>query len=493
MSAISEQAIRPLPQFNTQNLSNTAWAFAPLGVRDEPLLDAIAASSISNISALGERDLAALAWSVANLPLPNSPLLDAISSEVLRTMNEFAPRSLANISWAFANLGLGNEPLLTAIAAAAIAKISREAQEMPALPASLNPEALAKLEDLITNLNATVWALNHADQLAEDVDSAVHRLVVMLARRRDHELRERIRGSPPPAPPPLPPREVFLDQGADPEAPASIVLDLPDLCVVHKPPGWEVDCADVGTGILLSTYLQQRYSPQEAPLVHYEEHQFGMVHRLDRVSSGLLLVGKTFLGFHSLGWQLNTGRLEREYMVVAHGHFPPSLRLIDAKVFHLHAEGGRESQVLEQGKPSQTRVTTLGHYALRDHPDETFSIVVIQIITGRRHQIRTHLAHVGHPTVADGKYMSRERFVRDRQWCSRNFLHRYRLGFQDVDGTLLEAAALLPEDLRAALAHLVPCGPLSAVALTAWAGAGPPRPWSAYEGLPDSGEGGAEV
>merc|ERR1712008_255963 len=130
-----------------------------------------------------------------------------------------------------------------------------------------------------------------------------------MARKRDACLLERIRHTPPPLPPLLPSRQVFVEEGADPDVPASIIMDFTDLCVVHKPPGWEVDSADVGSGILLSTFLQRIYSPWVAPLVHYEEYQFGMVHRLDRVSSGLLLVGKTFSGYHCLVWQLNTGRL----------------------------------------------------------------------------------------------------------------------------------------------------------------------------------------
>mmetsp|Transcript_105967 Transcript_105967/g.341841 ORF Transcript_105967/g.341841 Transcript_105967/m.341841 type:complete len:304 (-) Transcript_105967:24-935(-) len=294
--------------------------------------------------------------------------------------------------------------------------------------------------------------------------------------------------APLPPPPLAPPLEVFLREGADPEAPPEVVLDLPELCVVHKPPGWEVDCADVGTGILLSEYLQRRYTPQAAPLVHCEEHQFGMVHRLDRVSSGLLLVGKTFVGFHSLGWQLNTGRLQREYVVVVHGWVPPDLRFINARVLHLHAEGGRESQVVDQGKPSQTKLTTLGHYSLRGHLEERLSLVAIQICTGRRHQIRTHLAHVGHPTVSDGKYMDRELFARDRQWCPRNFLHRYRLGFRSIDETEHEALAPLPCDLRTAIAHLEPVGHLSAVALTKWAAGDQPHAWATYEGLASGGD-----
>lgn len=212
----------------------------------------------------------------------------------------------------------------------------------------------------------------------------------------------------------MPPRRVFWEQGANPDVPPSILVDLPGLCVVHKPPGWEVDTEDVGSGIWLSAFLQQRFRPTEAPLVHYAEHQFGMLHRLDRVSSGLLLVGKTFCGFHWLNWQLNTGKLSREYVVLAHVLPDPRLLLVDAPVLHVHAEGQRESRVTEQGKPSQTELRVLGH--LRPKSPSLASggmgLFAIQIRTGRRHQIRAHLSFVGHPTAADGKYMLRRPWLR---------------------------------------------------------------------------------
>merc|ERR1712224_343255 len=172
------------------------------------------------------------------------------------------------------------------------------------------------------------------------------------------------------------------------------------------------------------------------------------------------------------------------YVVLVHGWVDVSLRLIDEKVLHVHAEGQKESTVTEQGKPSKTHLTTLGHYTLTHDETEKLSLTLIQIVTGRRHQIRTHLAHVGHPTVTDGKYMSREPFIRDKQWCCRNFLHRHRLGFCDSAGVPHDAVAPLPEDLRSALGSLVPAGPLSAAALEEWLEGRMPRAWSTYEGLP---------
>ena len=74
-----------------------------------------------------------------------------------------------------------------------------------------------------------------------------------------------------------------------------------------------------------------------------------------------------------------------------------------------------------RGRCVESYGMSLGHYTLRGHEEEKLSIVAIQICTGRRHQIRAHLKHIGHPTVADGKYMPREQFIRDKEGCERNF------------------------------------------------------------------------
>jgi len=338
-----------------------------------------------------------------------------------------------------------------------------------------------ELEDFATNLKALTWALYFAEELAADLDRALHSMLMDVASERDRVLTRQVVADPPSRPPSPETPEEMAAAGAD-ELPF-IVVDLPDMCVVHKAPGWEVDCADVGSGLLLSNYLRRYFSVHEAPLVHHAQHQFGMVHRLDRVSSGLLLIGKSFRGFHSLHWQLNTCRLEREYVVLVHGWVSPTLRHIAAKVLHVHAEGQRESLITEQGKPAQTHVTTVGHYTLLPEREEPYSLVVIQIVTGRRHQIRAHMCHVGHPTVADGKYTTREVFVRDKQWCARNFLHRYRLGFEDVCGNRHEATARLPRDLRESFTHLAPVDMASDAATMEWLSCNRPRAWAEHNGL----------
>merc|ERR1712228_1121846 len=93
---------------------------------------------------------------------------------------------------------------------------------------------------------------------------------------------------------------------------------------------------------------------------------------------------------------------------------------------------------------------------LERRPGEEYSLVAIVIRTGRTHQIRVHLKHIGHPTVTDGKYTDELTYRQDKQWCPRNFLHRCRLTFEDTDHTFREAIAPLPCDLRVVLEKLAP-------------------------------------
>ncbi|CAE8693876.1 unnamed protein product, partial [Polarella glacialis] len=76
--------------------------------------------------------------------------------------------------------------------------------------------------------------------------------------------------------------------------------------------------------------------------------------------------------------------------------------------------------------------------------------------TGRRHQIRVHTAHIGHPTACDGKYSTLATFRSDLEFCSRSFVHRCRLVFRDSSGVEHEAFAPLPLDLQSCLGALQP-------------------------------------
>ena len=183
-------------------------------------------------------------------------------------------------------------------------------------------------------------------------------------------------------------------------------LDLQDRLVVHKPPGWEVDTKILGNakGSRLSHFFM---SVESLPLARDVVHQYGFLQRLDMPSSGLILVAKTYQAFYGLRLQLDSGLLIRDYIVLCHSLMLPDCVEVDASVYVRHY-GNLPSAVCRKGKPSATRLRVLAncHCACRpsDEGEDFNNLFAIRIRTGRRHQIRTHMLHAGHPTVCDGKY-----------------------------------------------------------------------------------------
>merc|ERR1712118_330695 len=108
--------------------------------------------------------------------------------------------------------------------------------------------------------------------------------------------------------------------------------------------------------------------------------------------------------------------------------------------------------------------------------EQWVSLVAIRICTGRRHQIRAHAAHIGHPVVSDAKYALANAKA-DSIWCARNFLHRYRLAFE-VAGELHEVVDPLPMDLVSALACLVPSCQASEISVRNWHSGAALQDWS---------------
>jgi len=182
------------------------------------------------------------------------------------------------------------------------------------------------------------------------------------------------------------------------------------MVVVHKPADWEVDgpVVEEGEHPPLSAYLQAALPRRDCPLVWSAERGYGFLHRLDIPSSGLVLCGTTFEGYYSLRLQLDTKRLRREYFVLCHGLAAAELTKVAAKV-DVAPDPSQRRSVNDSGKPSQTQLRLAAHACEGAEADRyRMSIAAIRIFTGRRHQIRVHLRHVGHPTVTDARYTCRE-------------------------------------------------------------------------------------
>jgi 23S rRNA pseudouridine955/2504/2580 synthase len=175
-----------------------------------------------------------------------------------------------------------------------------------------------------------------------------------------------------------------------------------------------------------------------------EAKMLELVHRLDRDTSGLLIVAKKRGALVELHRMLREGEVTKIYVAVAKG----SLRAKEFEIREpLHkyvtGKGERRVSVREGGQAAATRVKPLA-------ASDDFSLLELRLLTGRTHQIRVHLAHAGHPVLGDDKYGEFElNRALARQGVKRLFLHARRLAFKHpIDGRRMTLDAPLPEDMQ---------------------------------------------
>lgn len=238
---------------------------------------------------------------------------------------------------------------------------------------------------------------------------------------------------------------------AEPEPiPLTIVYEDEDLLVVDKPPGLVVHpAAGHESGTLVNALLH--HAP-EMDGVGDDEVRPGLVHRIDKDTSGLLVVSKNERAMRRLAADFAAHRLERRYVAIALGN----LREDRLTVRTLHGrhptDRKRFSGRVREGKPAVSHFTVLARTPLT-------TLVVCTLETGRTHQIRMHLAELGHPIVGDALYGGvrphprTSRTAADLPWLqrvSRQALHAYALGFRHPrTGAQLRFELGWPEDLQA--------------------------------------------
>jgi RluA family pseudouridine synthase len=159
------------------------------------------------------------------------------------------------------------------------------------------------------------------------------------------------------------------------------------------------------------------------------------VHRIDRDTSGLVLFAKSQLAHAQLDRQLREGTLQREYLALVHGAVPEDAGAVDAPIGrHPHAPHLRA--VREGGEPALTRWRVVERYS-------DAALLALELETGRTHQVRVHMAHIGHPVIGDRQYGGRAVAGLKRQ-----ALHAWRIAFaHPATGEPLRFEAPLPEDL----------------------------------------------
>ena len=169
----------------------------------------------------------------------------------------------------------------------------------------------------------------------------------------------------------------------------------------------------------------------------------GIVHRLDKDTSGLLAVARTPAAYASLVAQLQDRSMTRRYLTLVWGHVEAGEGLVDAPIGRGASDPTRMT-VSTTGKDARTRYTVLDRH---DGPVPT-TLLSCRLETGRTHQVRVHLAAIGHPVVGDRRYGGR----REGLAPGRGFLHACGLAFDHpATGQRVEFTSPLPADLQSVL------------------------------------------
>jgi 23S rRNA pseudouridine1911/1915/1917 synthase len=209
-----------------------------------------------------------------------------------------------------------------------------------------------------------------------------------------------------------------------------LVLDKPAGLVVHPAPGnW--------SGTLLNGLLAHHEPAHALP-------RAGIVHRLDKDTSGVMVVGKTLASVTALTRAIAARDVHRLYLAVAHGRFEPTERSLEAPIGRDPASRVRMA-VIASGRPARTDVR-------RVHSRDGYSALRCTLHTGRTHQIRVHLAWCGHPLLSDPTYGGAPALGMQRQ-----ALHATRLSFaHPISGEAMAFDCPAPPDFAAAWQFVAP-------------------------------------
>ena len=240
------------------------------------------------------------------------------------------------------------------------------------------------------------------------------------------------------------------------EIPLDVVYEDDDLAVINKPAGMMVHAgagatdAERNRGTLVNALLHRFGQLSGAG----GELRPGIVHRLDKATSGLIVVAKNDESHRRLAAQFAARQVKKTYIALVHGWMKQDLGTIKSAISRDAVRRTRMTTRREGGREAIT------HYTVRQRIDSRFgkfTLLEVKIDTGRTHQIRVHLASLGHPVVGDVLYgaPSQLRDGSESITLSRNFLHAAELQFAHPrSGEALEFARGLPGELERFVAGL---------------------------------------
>ncbi len=220
----------------------------------------------------------------------------------------------------------------------------------------------------------------------------------------------------------------------------AILYEDQSLIVINKPAGIVVNRAESVKELTI-----QDWSENELKIAL---DRGGIVHRIDKETSGILLIAKNPEAFAGLQRQFKERAVKKTYLAIVHGKLVPAQGEIRAPVGRLPWSRQRFG-IVPGGKEAVTKYLVLQGLTLRGkvRPYE-ISLVELYPETGRTHQIRVHMKYINHPIVGDFLYAGRKTSRDDRSWVARVMLHAWKISFTDpVTGKPLALEAAIPQDM----------------------------------------------
>ncbi|WP_296111803.1 RluA family pseudouridine synthase [uncultured Anaerococcus sp.] len=219
------------------------------------------------------------------------------------------------------------------------------------------------------------------------------------------------------------------------DIPLDIVYENSDYAVINKQKNLIVHPAgSIVTGTLVNALLY-RYGYDGLSHIGGEDRP-GIVHRLDKDTTGLMLISKNNESYRYLKKLFETRKVEKEYLAIVFGNFKEKFGRID-NFMDRDTHNRRKMAVREGGRRA------ISEYEVISEVDG-FSLVKVHIITGRTHQIRVHMTHMNHPLLGDPVYGN----IKHKFNLSYPLLHCMRLAFTDRSGEMMEFNKEVPEDFK---------------------------------------------
>ena len=213
------------------------------------------------------------------------------------------------------------------------------------------------------------------------------------------------------------------------ELPLDIVYEDEDILVVNKPADMPIHPSLNNYYNSLANALAWYFEQQNKPFV------FRCINRLDRDTSGLTIIAKHMLSAGILSAQVAERAIHREYLAIVRGEITPAQGTIDAPI------GRKGDSIIERVVDYEKGERAVTHYQLTEYKNG-HSLLSIHLETGRTHQIRVHMKHIGFPLIGDYLYNP------DMEYMQRQALHSHRLQFtHPITGEAMDFTAPLPKDM----------------------------------------------